>query len=69
MKEKRKAFKDLEAKRKAEKKYYASSEQVREMRKITNYKSNAKSFIKNYATKDNLLELQDLIKENLKKFE
>lgn len=38
------------------------------MRKITNYKSNAKSFIKNYATKDNLMELQDLIQENLKKF-
>lgn len=68
-KEKRKAFKNAESKRKAENKYYASSEQVREMRKITNYKSHTKSFINNYATKDNLIELQKLIQENLKKFE
>ena len=57
--------KELTPQKKANKKWNAKK------REHTNYltkSSTSRGFIRNNATKDDLLELQELIKENLKKF-
>ena len=44
------------------------NERNREHRNYLTKRSTSRGFIRNHATKDDLLELQELIKENLKKF-
>ena len=56
--------KELTPQQKANKKW---NERNREYRNYLTRRSNARGFIRNNATKDDLLELQELIKENLKK--
>ena len=56
--------KELTAQQRANKKW---NERNREYRNYLTRRSNARGFIRNHATKDDLLELQELIKENLKK--
>ena len=43
------------------------NERNREHRNYLTKRSTSRGFIRNHATKDDLLELQELIKENLKK--
>lgn len=57
--------KELTPQQRANKKW---NEKNREYRNYLTRRSNARGFIRNNATKDDLLELQELIKENLKKF-
>lgn len=51
---------------KADKKW---NEKNRERRNYMTKRSTARGFIRNHATQDDLLELNELIKNNLKKFE
>ena len=54
----------LTAQRRANKKW---NEKNRAHRNYLTKRSTSRGFIRNHATKDDLLELQELIKENLKK--
>ena len=47
-------------------KYLANNPEARVRKKISNYKSNSKTFIKKYAKKDCLIELRELIDNKLK---
>ena len=44
------------------------NERNREHRNYLTKRSTSRGFIRNHATKDDLLELQELIRKNLKKF-
>lgn len=57
---------ELTAQQKATKKW---NKKNREYRNYMTKRSTARGFIRNQATKEDLLELQALIEENLKKFE
>lgn len=57
--------KELTARQRANKKW---NERNREHRNYMTKRSTARGFIRNHATKEDLLELQELIEENLKKF-
>lgn len=57
--------KELTAQQRANKKW---NERNREHRNYLTKRSTSRSFIRNHATKEDLLELQKLIQENLKKF-
>ena len=54
-----------EAQKRADKKW---NEKNRKHRNYMTKRSTARGFIRNHATKEDLLELQELIEENLKKF-
>ncbi|MCW8644498.1 hypothetical protein OQG70_04345 [Streptococcus macedonicus] len=56
---------ELTARQRANKKW---NEKNREHRNYMTKRSTARGFIRNHATKKDLLELQELIEENLKKF-
>ena len=56
--------KELTPQQKANKKW---NEKNRAHRNYLTKRSTTRGFIRNHATKDDLLELQELIKENLKK--
>ena len=55
----------LTAQQRANKKWNAKN---REHRNYLTKRSTSRGFIRNHATKDDLLELQELIQKNLKKF-
>ena len=57
--------KELTARQRADKKW---NEKNREHPNYMTNRSTARGFIRNHATKEDLLELQELIEENLKKF-
>ena len=57
--------KQLTAQQRANKKWNAKN---REHRNYLTKRSTSRGFIRNHATKDDLLELQELIQKNLKKF-
>ena len=57
--------KELTPQQKANKKWNARN---REHRNYLTKRSTSRGFIRNHATKDDLLELQELIQKNLKKF-
>ena len=57
--------KELTPQKRANKRW---NERNREHRNYLTKRSTSRGFIRNHATKDDLLELQELIKENLKKF-
>ena len=57
--------KELTARQRANKKW---NEKNREYRNYMTKRSTARGFIRNNATKEDLLELQELIEEKLKKF-
>ena len=57
--------KELTPQQRANKKW---NEKNREYRNYLTKRSTSRGFIRSNATKDDLLELQELIKENLKKF-
>ena len=57
--------KELTPRQKANKKWNARN---REHRNYLTKRSTSRGFIRNNATKDDLLELQELIKESFKKF-
>ena len=57
--------KQLTAQQRANKKWNAKN---RERRNYLTKRSTSRGFIRNNATKDDLLELQELIQKNLKKF-
>ena len=58
--------KELTARQRANKKW---NEKNREHRNYMTKRSTSRGFIRNNATKEDLLELQELIKKNLKKFQ
>ena len=58
-------IKELTPQQRANKRW---NEKNREYRNYLTKRSMSRGFIRNNATKDDLLELQELIKENLKKF-
>ena len=57
--------KELTPQQRANKKWIARN---REHRNYLTKRSTSRGFIRNHATKDDLLELQELIRKNLKKF-
>ena len=57
--------KQLTAQQRANKKWNARN---REHRNYLTKRSTSRGFIRNHATKDDLLELQELVRKNLKKF-
>ena len=57
--------KELTPQQRANKKW---NEKNRAHKNYLTRRSTSRGFIRNHATKDDLLELQELIKENLKKF-
>ena len=57
--------KDLTPQKKKKKKWNARN---REHRNYLTKRSTSRGFIRNHATKDDLLELQELVRKNLKKF-
>ena len=65
---KRKGYYNIFDQMEANKRYLENHPEAKERRKISNYKSNTKTFIKKYATKENLIELRNLIEEILKEF-
>lgn len=64
----RRAYASTEAQNAANKRYYASSEEARLKRQRSNYKSSAKKFINDFADREELMELQEIIEKNLEKF-
>ena len=56
---------ELTARQRADKKW---NKKNREHRNYMTRRSTARGFIRNHASKEDLLELQELIQENLKKF-
>ncbi len=60
---KRKGYKTLEQQYAATKRYLENNPEAKEKRKASNYKSNGKTFIKNYASLEDLQELELLIEE------
>lgn len=60
---KRKGYKTLEQQTAANKRYLENNPEAKEKKKISNYKSNGKTFIKNFATLEDLQELELLIEE------
>lgn len=60
---KRKGYKTLEQQYAATKRYFENNPEAKEKRKASNYKSNGKNFIKNFATLEDLEELEQLITE------
>ena len=65
MAEKRKAYSTPEAQAEADKRW---AENNREHRNYLSYRGTARSFIRNKAKKEDLLELHDLIEKKLKNF-
>lgn len=61
--EKRKGYKDIKKQIEADKRYLAKHPEMKEKKKISAMKSNAKRFIRDYAKKEELDEFQVLIKE------
>ncbi len=66
-KKKRKGYKTTEQQTAATKRYLENNPEQKIKNNISNYKSKAKKFIKEMATDEELIELQELIKEKLKK--
>ena len=64
----RKAYSTTEGQNAANKRHYASSEEARQKRQRSNYKSSAKKFINDFAEKEELLEIKELAEKNLEKF-
>ena len=64
---KRKGYKTTEQQTAATKRYLENHPEQKIKNNISNYKSKAKKFIKEMATDEELIELQELIKEKLKK--
>lgn len=62
---KRKGYKDIKKQLEADKRWIAKN---KEHRNYLVKRSTSRGFIKNHAKKEDLEELQELIKENLKKF-
>lgn len=60
---KRKGYKTTEQQTAANKRYLENNPEAKEKKKISNYKSNGKTFIKNFATLEDLQELELLIEE------
>ena len=60
---KRKGYKTTEQQTSANKRYLENNPEAKEKKKISNYKSNGKTFIKNFATLEDLQELELLIEE------
>lgn len=65
-KKKRKGYKTIEQQMAATKRYMENNPEAKEKRKSSNYKSNGKNFIKNYATLEDLQEFEELISERKK---
>ena len=65
---KRKGYNNIFDQMEANKRYLENHPEAKERRKISNNKSNTKTFIKKYDTKENLIELRNLIEEILKEF-
>ncbi|HEM3684519.1 TPA: hypothetical protein ACGOZ1_000472 [Streptococcus suis] len=65
---KRKGYSTLEAQKEADRRYYHASEENRQRKLYISGRSQAKSFIKNRATLDDLDMLSELISEERKKF-
>ena len=66
---KRKGYKTTEQQTAATRRYLENHPEAREKRRIATYKSNGKTFIKNFATLEDLKEYEQLIqkkKNNLK---
>lgn len=63
---KRRAYPTQEAQNEANKRYYHSSEEVRQRRMYQANKSQAKGFVLKKATREDLLFLKSLIEERLK---
>lgn len=67
-KKKRKGYRTTEQQTAATKRYLENHPEQKIKNNIANYKSKAKKFIKEMATDEELIELQELIKEKLEKF-
>lgn len=67
-KKKRKGYRTTEQQTAATKRYLENHPEQKIKNNISNYKSKAKKFIKEMATDEELIELQELIKEKLEKF-
>ena len=65
-KKKRKGYRTTEQQTAATKRYLENHPEQKIKNNISNYKSKAKKFIKEMATDEELIELQELIKEKLK---
>lgn len=63
---KRKGYKTIEQQVAANKRYLESNPEAKTKARISDYKSKAKKFIKEYADRSALEELQELIIEKLK---
>ncbi|WP_338967463.1 hypothetical protein KST88_02590 [Fusobacterium nucleatum] len=61
-KEKRKGYKDPEGQKRANERYLENNPEAKEKKKINSMRSNAKRFIKEFATLQELEELEILIK-------
>ena len=62
---KRKGYKDPEGQKKANERYLANNPEAKEKKKINSMRSNAKRYIKEFATPEELEELEILIKNKL----
>lgn len=62
MEEKRKGYKTKEGQKKANERYLENNPEAKEKKKINSMRSNAKRFIRDYATLEELEELENLIK-------
>ena len=62
MEEKRKGYKTKEGQKKANERYLENNPEAKEKKKINSMRSNAKRFIKEFATPQELEELENLIK-------
>lgn len=68
MEEKRKGYKTKEGQKEADKRYLEKHPEAKEKKKISAMKSNTKRFIKDYATLEELEELENLIKNKKMSF-
>ncbi|MGY0395056.1 hypothetical protein [Fusobacterium sp. SYSU M8A802] len=66
---KRKGYKTIEQQIEANKRYLENNPEAKEKAKISNYRSKARKFILELATKKDLEELKDLIKQKIEGLE
>lgn len=67
MEEKRKGYKTQKKQNEATKRYLDNNPDKRKKFRISNYKSTCKLFLKEYATNDDLIEIEKLIKARKEK--
>lgn len=64
--EKRKGYKDIEQQLEADKRYLKNNPEARKRKRISSLRSSCRRYIREFATKEELIEFKNLIEKKLK---